>query len=141
MLAALLLAATTAHAADTTDLTVVVDGLRNADGVVHVAVWTSADGFPGEGQRATRSASVKAAEGRVTVTIPDVPAGQAAVSVLHDEDEDGEFATSLIGLPKEGVGISTPGTYKRLGPPRFQDAVQTLTAGAQTLTVKMMYLL
>jgi|AACY02.2.fsa_nt_gi Uncharacterized protein conserved in bacteria len=141
MLLTLLLAAATAHATDTTELTVVVDGLRNGDGVVHVAVWTSPDGFPGEGHRATVTRSVQAAAGRLTVTIPDVPTGPAAVSVLHDEDEDGEFATSLIGLPKEGVGISSTGDYKRLGPPRFQDAVQTLTAGAQTLTVKMMYLL
>ena len=59
----------------------------------------------------------------VTIACMPVPSsGTYAVVLYHDENEDGEFNLSMIGVPQEGYGFSNNATGF-LGPPSY-DAVK-----------------
>jgi uncharacterized protein (DUF2141 family) len=69
---------------------------------------------------------------------PEIPEGVYAVAVCHDEDGNGECAVNLLGLPKEGVGVSND-VLRRLGPPRFEDAKFRLESLRRSLEVRLAY--
>lgn len=56
--------------------------------------------------------------GAATCEFFEVPAGRYAVSVVYDEDMDGELDTGFLGIPKEKVGFSN-NAKGRFGPPGF----------------------
>jgi uncharacterized protein (DUF2141 family) len=120
-------------------VTVEVTQLRSTAGTVRLLAWNRAEGFPGKWDNAVVQRSLPATQPlRLTL---ELPAGQWAISVLHDEDNDGKLGTNLIGMPKEGVGASVPGGMSRLGPPRFEDAAFTVGTEAKTVQVAVVYLL
>lgn len=104
------------------DLVVNMTGFRTAAGDVYVALFRSADGFPGEQAKAFagQKARISPLKKRARVVFRAVPAGTWAISVLHDEDGDGTLDTNVLGIPTEGTGASND--PKTLGPPSFEDA-------------------
>ncbi|MBT8469966.1 MAG: DUF2141 domain-containing protein, partial [Deltaproteobacteria bacterium] len=63
--------------------------------------------------------------------------GKYAVSVMHDEDKDGELKTSMVGRPKEWWGVSNNVPPERFGPPKYQAAVFSYTGDPKTIKVKL----
>jgi uncharacterized protein (DUF2141 family) len=119
-------------AARAADLTVEFQGLRNAAGVIRVAVCPQ-DSFTKPA--CPHAATAPASAGRVVVA--EVPPGVYAVQAFHDEDGDGEL--DRIGLrPAEGWAFSRDAPM-RLGPPRFSDAAVRI-GGDATVTLRMRYL-
>ena len=68
-----------------------------------------------------------------------VTPGRYAVSVFHDENNNGKLATNFVGMPKEGVGAST-NAKGHFGPPKFDAAAFRFAGGRQELKIKMTYL-
>ena len=124
-----------ASASDVIALEVSLSALRNDEGLIRVAVHASGSTFPSA--TPLTAASISPIEGEATIQF-ELPPGRYAVSVLHDEDSDGELDTGLFGIPKEGFGAST--RVRRLGPPRWEDCAFELTEDA-TLPIRMTYLL
>ncbi len=60
-------------------------------------------------------------QGRARFIIADLPAGNYAFSVIHDEDSNGELKTGFLGIPKEKVAVSN-NVVPRFGPPKYRDA-------------------
>jgi uncharacterized protein (DUF2141 family) len=52
--------------------------------------------------------------------IEDIPAGEIAMLVYVDENENGRIDKNFIGIPKEALGISND--YRPKGPPAFDKA-------------------
>ena len=57
--------------------------------------------------------------------IRDVPRGEYALMVYHDENENGRLDKNFIGIPTEPLGFSN--RYKPKGPPSFKRAAFVLT--------------
>jgi uncharacterized protein (DUF2141 family) len=55
------------------------------------------------------------------VKIDDIPAGEYAISIFHDKNDNGELDTNFIGVPKEPYGFSN---NPKVGfrPPTFVEA-------------------
>jgi len=106
---------------------VIVDviGLDSAEGVVLVALFREAKGFPDKGAKAFGKRVAKARAGNARVVFRDVPPGPFAVTVHHDEDKDLKMDTGLFGAPTEGYGFSRDASAP-FGPPGFADAKLTL---------------
>lgn len=102
----LVMAASAPLSAQGHTLTVTVDGVANPRGVVGVLVYKSAQGWPEDNASAFRSKAVPAQIGSVTVAIPDLPPGDYAVVVLHDENENQKLDRNWLGQPKEQWGMS-----------------------------------
>ncbi len=109
-------------------------GFRSDKGSALVYLFSSADTFPSEYGSADRTTKVAIREGRSEAVIEAVPVGTWAISVIHDEDDNGELRTNFIGIPREGVGSSND-PAPRMGPPRWADAKFDLDAD---LTLKIL---
>ncbi|MCB9762193.1 MAG: DUF2141 domain-containing protein [Alphaproteobacteria bacterium] len=76
----------------------------------------------------------------LTARFEGLPAGRYAVSVIHDEDGDGELDMRWLPFPGpvEGAGVSNdaPASF---GPPSFGDAVFSLPAEGRTIRVTVRY--
>jgi uncharacterized protein (DUF2141 family) len=125
-------------ATQTQNLTLVIGGLRSQAGVVCVALFKSETGFPSDGTQAIRNSCVKITTLPLMVNF-DLPYGNYAVSLLHDENEDGRLNTGFLGIPKEGIGFSNnPRIFS--GAPKFATARFTFTQNNTNLQVSMKYL-
>ena len=118
-------------------LAVSVDGVRNAEGRVMVAVYRGKDGFRDQ-KKAVALINLRARKGSVTVTLPDLPVGAYAVAVFHDENGDEKLATNLLGIPTEGYGFSND-ARGNMGPPSFADSAIQLNDGIAAVPIKMAY--
>ncbi len=130
-LAAAALFATAVHAGD---LRVEVRGLpAAASGIVNVALFDKAEGFPKtvlSGQR------IAAAPGAVVVVFPDLKPGDYVVSAFLDENGNGQLDTNLLGLPTEKYGFSND-ARGAFGPPSFGDARLHVGAEGAAIVVNL----
>ena len=66
----------------------------------------------------------------------NVEPGEYALTVLHDENGNGKLDTNLLGMPKEGYGVSN-NAFRRFGPPRFREA--KITVNGEPISVPLYY--
>lgn len=68
-------------------------------------------------------------DGRETYQLTDIPAGEYALLVYHDENDNLKMDKNFIGIPTEPLGFSN--SYQPKGPPSYSRAVFVLTEGEQ----------
>jgi uncharacterized protein (DUF2141 family) len=108
-------------------LEVTVENIKEAKGTIRVGLFTNENDFL---KKVADGKVVKANVGTVTVVFENLKRGDYAVSVIHDENENGELDTNVVGIPKEGFGFgnNAMGTF---GPPSFDKAKITLDKSAK----------
>ena len=125
-------------AAELTEVTMVVTGLRSAKGQVLACLTALPKGFPDcRKDPAARQAIVPAAS-TVRIEFGKVPAGRYAVSMIHDENANRKMDMALM-MPKEGYGFSRDAPV-RMAPPKFDKAAFDVSGAAIQQTAKMRYL-
>jgi uncharacterized protein (DUF2141 family) len=120
-------------------LRVRVLGVRDASGMILVSAFGSAEGFPGDYDRAAAVCRSQPSKGTVVAQFESLPPGRYAVAVLHDENGNDAVDTGLFGIPKEGIGVSNnpePG----IGPPAFSEAAFDYDGTAATIDVSLRYI-
>lgn len=117
---------------------VLIDNVRNAYGVVGVELFNAKKGFPDKSSMAIEGRSVPAGKS-CKVIFENVPYGAYAVSVLHDENGNGKMDKGVLGIPKEGFGVSNNPEIK-MGPPSFAESRFDLKSRELTLNIGMKYL-
>lgn len=100
-------------------LSVQVNNVPSGHGSVKVAVYDSDDSFLSFDQ-VLRSDSVNADTGSVVLHISDLPAGEYALAIFHDENDNGKLDTNWLGIPREKVAFSKA-KMKTFGPPKFKE--------------------
>jgi uncharacterized protein (DUF2141 family) len=118
-------------------LTIVAEDVRNAKGVVGVLVFASDRGWPEKVNAAVRSVAAPAQPGITTLTVGNLPPGTYAVVVLHDENENMKLDRNLLGIPKEGWGMSN-NPKARVSAPAVRQARFVLNADSR-LRIHMNY--
>lgn len=146
-------------------LSVSLTGLRNLDGQVCLSLFDRSAGFPDdetaavaqqcvdagtveslgalpevspEASTAESSAEIVTSESVLSVTFEDlVPGNSYAVSVLHDENRDGELNQGTFGIPIEGFGFSRNPQVQTSAPEFYESAV--LVFGETTTSIEMIY--
>jgi uncharacterized protein (DUF2141 family) len=119
-------------------LQVSVSGMRSASGNVTITI------YPDEPKHFLNGA-YKLARQSVAVTLPAThacfaftSAGYYAVALFHDENGNGHFDTTMLGIPAEGYGFSNNPTL-RLGPPHLGKVRVAAHAGDNPIIIKMKY--
>lgn len=119
-------------------LNVSVEGLRNANGLVTIALYPDnsreflAKGGTIENDRLQASAPVT----RACVFVPKP--GVYAIAVYHDEDASKKLNRTGLGLPSEGFGFSNnPATL--VGIPAFRSVRLNVPKAGLTTHVKIRY--
>ncbi len=108
-------------------LTVVVENVNKDDGNIGVLVFNSSKGWPEDRFAALKDIVVDAHPGTVTVTVPDLPAGEYAVAIAHDANKNHKLDKNIFGVPKEQWGMSN-NPHARIKAPSFSTAKFALTA-------------
>ena len=121
------------------DITVVITDLRNAEGEILISLYDQAEGFPKDREAIIRSAAVAPdASGQVTIVFEDLPHGDYAIAVLHDEDTSQDMTFGAFHLPKEGYCFSN-NVKVRFRPPKFKKTKFTLDGDDVTQMLQMRY--
>ena len=119
-------------------LQVSVSGMRSTEGNVTITI------YPDEPSHFLDGA-YKLARQAVPTTLPVTQAcfvfvapGFYAVALFHDENSNGHFDTTLLGIPAEGYGFSNDPTLY-LGPPRLNQVRFAARSGDNSLAIRMKY--
>ncbi len=123
-------ASTTAFAAD---LTVEIKGLASSNGQVFIALYDKSEGWMKKG---LKNIGTPAAKDVVIYEFKDLPAGEYAISIHHDENGNGKFDTNVAGMPIEPYGFSND-AMGNFGPPTFEQAKFKLDAEKKTVTLNL----
>ena len=107
-------------AQNTTDLTIVITGLHNADGQIMIALFDSPDNFPEAGESAMSSQKLILKGDTVRACFLDLLPGIYAVSFVHDENKNDKMDRNM-GIPGEKYGVSN-NIRMGFGPPKFNEA-------------------
>jgi uncharacterized protein (DUF2141 family) len=83
-----------------------VVGLRNDHGRVGCSLFNDPVAFPRDDSKIFRHVWAPIRGGRALCEFKDIPAGEYALVVFHDENNDGEFNENVFGMPLEGYGFS-----------------------------------
>ena len=114
-----LVVATTASAASQGRITIVATGIEGTRGTVLVQLANSGADYDSDDD-AFRYAEGNASDGRATFVFDDVPYGDYAVKVFHDENDNKKIDMGWRG-PTERYGFSN-GARGFMGPPSFENA-------------------
>jgi uncharacterized protein (DUF2141 family) len=133
---AFLLLAIGPMAASAAQLTITVDGIRNAKGDIRLSVYASPAEWPDHAS-ADHDQVLPAKTSRVVFTF-DLPPGIYAVNGFHDEIGNGKFKTSLIGLPEEGYLFSN-NVRPVLSAPSFKSASFKLPPEGAAISISVQY--
>ena len=114
-----------------------LENVRNGNGQLHLCLTRNPAHFPDCGKDPSAVKQSIAASSR-SVRMSMAP-GAYAVSVLHDENRNGELET-FLGIPREGFGFSR-NPRVRFRAPGFEQVRMNFPAGFTRLSIRMQYLL
>ena len=100
-------------------LTIVIEDIDDATGVLQVQVKAGQAQFEGEG--AVAQFMEPAVEGTLTLTAADLPPGEYAIRIMHDINGNGELDTNFVGMPTEPYAFSN-NARGSFGPAKWEDA-------------------
>jgi uncharacterized protein (DUF2141 family) len=122
-------------------LTVKVSGLRNTNGYVVCHLFNSADGYPTKSKKAIKFIDDYNIKNKTaTFVFTNLPYGNYAFTVHHDENANHKMDKNFFGLPSEGWACSNnaKGTLG-LGLPSFDKAKIVVNKSEVTTYVIMNY--
>ena len=102
-------------------LDIEVIGLRNDAGEVGCSIFNDAQAFPRDDSKVLHHVRAPIHAGKATCEFTDLPPGQYAAVVFHDENGDHEFNQNAFGMPEEGYGFSNDAA-SLFAPPDFKSA-------------------
>ena len=117
-------------------LEVTVKNIKAGKGTIRVGLFTNEENFLKD---ANEGKIVKASATEVTVVFENLKPGDYAVSVIHDENENGELDSNMMGMPKEGFAFGN-NAMGMFGPPSFEKAKVTLGKEPAKQVINLKYL-
>ena len=82
-----------------------ITGFKNEKGVCRACIFNNAESFAGKG-KPVQCVTVNISNKKTQVEFQNLPVGEYAVSVFHDANNNNQFDTNFLGIPKEGYGAS-----------------------------------
>ena len=116
---------------------VTMTGFKNDEGTARAAVFLDAGGWPDQEDSVIATAVIPISDGQAVAVFEEIPAGPFAVSVFHDENDDGELDSDTLGIPSEDYGFSRD-ARDMFGAPSFKEARIELAAGeTKQITIRV----
>ncbi len=115
-----------------------VENLRNDKGVCRAYLFDQAEYFPNEVEKAIASKAVKISGSKALLTFENVTAGTYAISIIHDENNNGKLDTNFLGIPKEGYGASK-NQLPQMSAPNFAENAFSVDNLRENIIIKISY--
>jgi uncharacterized protein (DUF2141 family) len=118
------------------DLRLTVTGFETVSGTINIGLFNNADDFP-KGDKEYRLTIKEVKDKVFTYVFKDLPVGEYAIALYHDENMDDECNRNFLGIPKEGYGFSK--NFKPVfSAPSFDDTKFNLTEN-KSITITLIY--
>lgn len=116
-------------------LEITVKNIKGAKGNIMVGLFTNEADFL---KNVSIGKVVKAQGKEITIVFENLKSGDYAISIIHDENENGKLDSNMIGIPKEGFafGNNAMGTF---GPPSFEKASVSLNGKTAKQVIDLKY--
>jgi uncharacterized protein (DUF2141 family) len=101
-----------------TDVQVVVENIKSNNGAIYMAIYNTEASFL---KTEYKGAIVQIDDHTCRYTFKNIPKGVYAISLFHDENDNGTMDTNFVGIPKEAYGCSN-NAKGFVGPPKWKDA-------------------
>ncbi|MBT7895429.1 MAG: DUF2141 domain-containing protein [Flavobacteriales bacterium] len=135
----LFLTSVTTYSQGRTTLTIEVTDLHNNNGVVQFSLYNTNNSIPDEHYEKYYKQTISTITNNSSkTTFKNLPEGEYAVNILHDEDSDGKIKKGWI-LPIEGIGFSNLTKINLLNLPSFKKTKFKLTENKE-IKIKIIYL-
>jgi uncharacterized protein (DUF2141 family) len=120
---------------DSGTLVVTLTEIPADKGQIRVALAHSQEEYEKKGV-AFRTASVSIKNSQAEVIFTELPYGDYAIKVFHDENEDGELDTNFLGIPSEAYGFSN-NARGSFGPASWKDARFIFDSQTDSMVIKL----
>jgi len=117
-------------------LMVEVEKCRNDKGVVSVSLFKVEKDYMKDFSNSLKATVVN---GKAVVHFENLPQGEYAISIMHDENGNGELDSNFFRMPKEGIGFSNDASAT-FGPPPWDKAKFSWKPGDKTQVIHVRYL-
>ena len=95
-----------------------VTNIKTDTGKVYLALYNNKNSFL---SKTLLGKKVDIKNGVAEAAFTDLPEGEYAISVFHDENDNGKLDSNFMGIPKEPYGFSNNASGF-MGPPKWEDA-------------------
>lgn len=112
--------------------------LRNTSGKVLAALYNNEKAFMKDEKQAVATAQTTVSANKSAQIVFEVPYGEYAFALLHDENGNGKMDTNMLGIPKEGYAASN-NAKNSLGAPKYADARFKLDKPEIRQRIEMIY--
>ena len=118
-------------------LTIEVSDVENNRGQILIGLFNQVEGFR-DVAMTYKKGMVTTLDGKsIVYTFTDIPNGEYALSLFHDENSNNKLDTNFLGIPKEGYGFSN-NIRHALRATSFDEAKFELI-GDMNMTIQMGY--
>jgi uncharacterized protein (DUF2141 family) len=114
-----------------------ISNIKNDNGVCRTCLFNNAASFKGETGQPFQCTAIKVKDKIAAGTFENIPAGNYAIMVFHDENNNSKLDKNFLGIPKEGYGASK-NKLPFAGAPTFADNAFTVKDKAtNTVAIKL----
>lgn len=135
-LLSILILSTITFSAFATSVSVTITNLRTSKGTLIIGIYNQASDFPIEGSQWKKV--YVPVDGKEVNTTINLPEGEYAFAVCHDEDGDGTCNQNFLGIPTEGFAF-TNNFRPKLKAPKFDDVKINVGSKDLNLSLKLIY--
>ena len=114
-------------------LVIEITGVESGDGAIIASVFNSEAGWM---KTPVYSETLPIADGGASLILESVPYGAYAVSVIHDENGNGELDTGLMRIPTESYGFSNDAKAS-FGPASWEDSKFPVESAIVRISISM----
>ncbi len=114
------------------ELEVTVKNVKSADGALRVGLYASEADYR---KTAIRQLKAEPVHGQVALRFADLPAGEYAIAMYHDRNDNGKLDSNLVGVPTEPYGFS--GEPAAFGPPAWREARVRVAPEGAAISVRL----
>lgn len=86
-------------------LVVKINGLKNDQGTVKVALCNSPENYKDD-RSPFKAVIIEIRNNQAIAVFENLPSGSYAIKAFHDENNNNDFDTNFLGIPKEDYGFS-----------------------------------
>ncbi len=114
-----------------------VSNVRSNNGHILLSLFNSDKGWPDDLAVTLKQVIFPVKDNKAHYVFDNMPAGNYAIAIMFDENDNNEMDYSFLHLPKEGYGFSNNvmGTF---GPPSFKEAAFIVIADTP-VAIKLKY--
>jgi uncharacterized protein (DUF2141 family) len=117
-------------------LKVKVYGIQNTNGQIELSIYNDPKVFPEVG-KTYKMVRIDPKGSEVIYEFKDLPAGEYAIATYHDENDDKECNTNLLGVPTEAYAFSND-FRPFLSAPEFSDCSFKVNQNTD-ISIEMVY--